>query len=191
MDRSSTRRSKLDLRRRPLYWAVQGGSVQYQAVQSGLARLTPLQLVQDDARPTFEQDRESNSLCNPERRICRKQGHLVVPGGPRWIGPVPSGPKCTFDVNMGTWRSKVDRSSTKRSRVDLRRRYLDWAIQGGSAQYPAVQRGPRWSTSTLSGPRWTSAVVGGPEWTCKVDLRPRQSDLSWTRSGRDVGEYQD
>ena len=191
MDRPSIKRSKVDLRRRPLYWAVHGGSVQYQAVQSGPARLTPVQLVQTML------DRRSSRIGSQTPSAIRKtpdlqkHGRLVKPGGPRWIGPVPSGPKCTFNVNMGTWRSKVDRFSTKRARVDLRRRCRDWAIQGGSVRYPAVQRGPRWSTSTLSGPRWTSAVVGGPEWTCKVDLRPRQSDLSWTRSGRDVGEYQD
>ena len=187
MDRSSTRRSKLDLRRRPLYWAVQGGSVQYQAVQSGLARLTPLQLVGTmlDRRSSRIGSQTPSAIRNAGSAGNRDilwylavQGGSVqyqavqsapststwVPGGPRWIGP-----------------------STKRSRVDLRRRYIYWAIQGGSAQYPAVQRGPRWSTSTLSGPRWTSAVVDGPEWTCKVDLRPGESGLSWTRSGRDVG----
>ena len=80
-----------------------------------------------------------------------------------------------------TGRSKVDRSSTRRSRVDLRRRHLYWSVQGGSVQYQAVQSGPATSTSVLSGPRWIGA--GHQAWS-SVDL---QRSTSFPQSTENTG----
>ena len=190
MDWSSTRRSKLDLRRRPLYWAVQGGSVQYQAVHCGLARLTPLQLVGTmlDRRSSRIGSQTLSAIRNAESAGNRDmlwylavQGGSVqyqavqsapststwVPGGPRWIGPVPSGPEWTCDVDIFTGRSKGDRPSTLRSREDL----------GG--------RHPGLSGPTRGPLQWWTVRNG----LCpKLDLRPGESGLViGTRSGRDVG----